>query len=52
MRNLQDLQSLTCPPKYREIKDFHEYYTGKLKAPILTIIIGGNHEASNYMREL
>ncbi len=25
---------------------------GKKKAPILTIFIGGNHEASNYLREL
>jgi len=28
------------------------YYTGERVAPILTIVIGGNHEASNYMREL
>ena len=28
------------------------YYTGKKKAPMLTIVIGGNHEASNYMWEL
>ena len=28
------------------------YYTGEKKAPVLTIIIGGNHEASNYMWEL
>lgn len=28
------------------------YYTGEKKAPILTIVIGGNHEASNYFWEL
>jgi lariat debranching enzyme len=28
------------------------YYSGKAKAPMLTIVIGGNHEASNYMWEL
>ncbi len=28
------------------------YYNGELKAPILTIFIGGNHEASNYLQEL
>ena len=28
------------------------YYSGEKKAPILTIVIGGNHEASNYMQEL
>lgn len=28
------------------------YYSGEATAPVLTIIIGGNHEASNYMWEL
>ena len=28
------------------------YYTGETVAPILTIVIGGNHEASNYFWEL
>lgn len=28
------------------------YYTGEKQAPVLTIVIGGNHEASNYMSEL
>jgi lariat debranching enzyme len=28
------------------------YYTGKKVAPLLTIVIGGNHEASNYLWEL
>ena len=28
------------------------YYTGEKVAPVLTIVIGGNHEASNYMSEL
>ena len=28
------------------------YYTKKKKAPIPTIVIGGNHEASNYLWEL
>ncbi|KAG9040932.1 hypothetical protein FS837_012943 [Tulasnella sp. UAMH 9824] len=32
--------------------DFSKYYTGEKVAPILTVIIGGNHEASNYMWEL
>jgi len=31
---------------------FERYYKGEKKAPILTIVIGGNHEASNYMQEL
>ena len=30
----------------------HRYYTGAKVAPVLTLVIGGNHEASNYMWEL
>lgn len=52
MRNQTDLASLACPPKYRQMGDFHDYYVGKKKAPVLTIFIGGNHEASTYLREL
>ena len=29
-----------------------QYYSGEKKAPVLTIFIGGNHEASNYLQEL
>jgi lariat debranching enzyme len=40
------------PEKYYAMHDFHEYYSGARTAPYLTIFIGGNHEASNYMWEL
>lgn len=40
------------PQKYRRMADFHEYYTGVVVAPYLTIFIGGNHEASNHLFEL
>lgn len=43
---------MSVPPKYRAMHDFHEYYSGARTAPYLTIFIGGNHEASNYMWEL
>lgn len=52
MRNSKDLQNLACPPKYREMHSFHQYYKGEKVAPVLTIFIGGNHEASNYLSEL
>ena len=52
MRNQNDVACMACPPKYRALGNFHEYYTGKKKAPVPTIFIGGNHEASNYMWEL
>lgn len=28
------------------------YYSGEKKAPVLTVFIGGNHEASNFLQEL
>ncbi|KAF7303732.1 hypothetical protein MIND_00602800 [Mycena indigotica] len=52
MRNHQDLQCMAVPDKYKQLGGFHKYYTGEKLAPLLTIIIGGNHEASNYMWEL
>ncbi|KAL9053762.1 MAG: hypothetical protein Q9162_004560 [Coniocarpon cinnabarinum] len=51
-RNNHDMNWMAVPPKYRGIKDFHEYYSGKRVAPYLTIFIGGNHEASNHLQEL
>lgn len=40
------------PAKYREMADFHQYYSGERVAPYLTIFVGGNHEASNHLFEL
>ncbi|KIJ61557.1 hypothetical protein HYDPIDRAFT_115714 [Hydnomerulius pinastri MD-312] len=52
IRNHRDLQCMAVPQKYRQLGDFHKYYTGESTAPVLTIVIGGNHEASNYFWEL
>ncbi|GMK57624.1 hypothetical protein CspeluHIS016_0404580 [Cutaneotrichosporon spelunceum] len=52
LRNNHDFASLAVPPKYHALGTFHEYYSGARVAPVLTIVIGGNHEASNYMWEL
>lgn len=30
----------------------YRYYSGEKQAPILTLFIGGNHEASNFLQEL
>lgn len=43
---------MSVPQKYKELGDFHEYYSGKRTAPYLTIFIGGNHEAGNHLFEL
>nr|XP_023018914.1 lariat debranching enzyme [Leptinotarsa decemlineata] len=51
-RNENDLQCMAVPPKYQDICTFYKYYSGEKKAPVLTIFIGGNHEASNYLQEL
>lgn len=51
-RNLIDLSVLACPEKYRSIGTFYKYYSGEKKAPVPTVFIGGNHEASNYLWEL
>lgn len=52
IRNQVDLTSLACPPRYRALGTFHQYYAGKKRAPVPTIFIGGNHESSAYMLEL
>lgn len=44
--------NMACPKKYLVMGSFYKYYTGEKKAPCLTIFIGGNHEASNYLREM
>eukprot|EP00960_Hanusia_phi_P017190 506287-Hanusia_phi.AAC.1 len=52
VRNQQDLNCMAVPQKYRTMNSFHKYYSGQLVAPVLTIFIGGNHEASNHLWEL
>ena len=52
MRNAADFHSSSIPPKYRRLGDFPRYYAGEIQAPVLTIFIGGNHEASQPLREL
>ncbi|CAF9903624.1 MAG: hypothetical protein GOMPHAMPRED_000442 [Gomphillus americanus] len=52
IRNSYDLHAMAVPAKYRHMGDFHEYYSGARTAPYLTLFIGGNHEASNYLFEL
>ncbi|XP_017780121.1 PREDICTED: lariat debranching enzyme isoform X2 [Nicrophorus vespilloides] len=52
VRNERDLRCMAVPEKYYNMCTFYKYYSGEKKAPILTIFIGGNHEASNYLQEL
>jgi lariat debranching enzyme len=32
--------------------DFYRYYSGERAAPVLTLFVGGNHEAANHLQEL
>ena len=34
----------------QDMCSFYKYYSGEAIAPVLTIFIGGNHEASNYLQ--
>ncbi|CAH0729838.1 unnamed protein product, partial [Brenthis ino] len=52
VRNNDDLRAMAVPEKYQNICTFYKYYSGEKEAPVLTIFIGGNHEASNYLQEL
>ncbi|XP_064185650.1 lariat debranching enzyme [Anguilla rostrata] len=52
VRNEGDMKCMAVPPKYRSMQTFYKYYSGEKKAPVLTIFIGGNHEASNHLQEL
>ncbi len=52
LRNPADFHSTSIPPKYQDLGTFPKYYSGESVAPILTIFIGGNHEAGQPLREL
>ncbi|KAJ2695058.1 hypothetical protein H4R19_005866, partial [Coemansia spiralis] len=52
VRNVTDLNCMSCPDKYKQIGGFHRYYSGERTAPVPTLFVGGNHEASNHQREL
>ncbi|KAK6309996.1 hypothetical protein J4Q44_G00198770 [Coregonus suidteri] len=52
VRNEGDMKCMAVPQKYRQMQTFYKYYSGEKKAPVLTIFIGVNHEASNHLQEL
>lgn len=37
VRNLDDLETMACPPKYRSMQSFYKYYSGEKVAPYPTI---------------
>ncbi|CAH1790084.1 unnamed protein product [Owenia fusiformis] len=52
VRNKADMQCMAVPSNYMKMNTFYKYYSGEKKAPVLTVFIGGNHEASNYLQAL
>ncbi|RWS26231.1 hypothetical protein B4U80_11071 [Leptotrombidium deliense] len=52
LRNENDLNCMAVKDKFKELGDFHKYYKGEKTVPVLTLFIGGNHEASNYLMTL
>lgn len=50
-RTPHDLLSMSVPVKYRRMGDFHKFHSGERRAPVLTLIVGGNHEASGFMSQ-
>ncbi|MES1908909.1 MAG: hypothetical protein MHM6MM_001747 [Cercozoa sp. M6MM] len=52
IRDLDDMLCVARPEKYHELGHFWEYYQGRMRAPIPTVLIGGNHEAATHMFEL
>lgn len=52
VRDDADLASMSVPARYRTVGDFPKYFTGQKRAPALTLVVGGNHEASRYFATL
>lgn len=52
VRNVDDLQCMACPDKYKDMRSFWRYYSGTKKVPVPTVFVGGNHEASNHLQEI
>lgn len=51
-RDEHDLQHMACPQKFRRMNSFPQYFSGEKEAPVLTVFVGGNHEASNYLYDM
>lgn len=52
VRHAADLEFMSCPPKFKDMRSFWKYYAGKSTATIPTLFVGGNHEASNHLQQI
>ncbi|KAH9599328.1 Calcineurin-like phosphoesterase domain [Trypanosoma melophagium] len=51
VRGAADLQGIAVPRAHRRLGDFAAYYRREQQAPYLTLLIGGNHEVSDWLAE-
>jgi lariat debranching enzyme len=49
VRDEEDLRSMAAPAHHRRMQDFHHYHAGRKRAPVPTVFIGGNHEATAHL---
>jgi lariat debranching enzyme len=52
VRNEDDLECMAVSDKFKDMRSFWKYYSGETVAPVPTVFVGGNHEASNHLQEL
>lgn len=51
VRNEKDLESFFSPPKYKLVKDFPDYFSGRKNISLPTYFIGGNHESWGFLED-
>ena len=51
-RDARDLASMSVATFRRRFGDFQAYHDGRKRAPVLTLVVGGNHEASLHFWDL
>ena len=49
MRTEEDMKSIAVPAKYKRMGSFHKLYNGERRIPRPTIVVGGNHESSDFL---
>ena len=52
MRFEEDLKSFAAPAHYRQLGSFYKLHNGERKIPRPTIVLGGNHESSDFLHLL
>lgn len=52
VRNEEDLECMAVPDKFKSMNTFWRYYAGEVAAPVPTVFVGGNHEATNHLQEI